>query len=193
MVTIKGTLSVKTITGRYGQFNVGHLECALGEFAVRDGLLDEYAEGSYQGTFGLKRIYSGSYQTRHRFIIETRAELAGIWLEDYEERHIESDSLEADPIAEEHQAKQVKATPTPTPQSTRESHDDQQDDLAALFGELWPLGSEIGDLVKLTPEIGRERMGQQLRYLKRDINGQRLWRFEPKAQHWIRIGLDEEH
>ncbi|MEZ9997887.1 DUF3275 family protein [Vibrio sp. 10N.261.46.A3] len=191
MVTTQGTLSVKTITGRYGPFNVGHLDCELGEFAIRDGLLDEYAEGSYQGTFGLKRIYSGSYQTRHRFIIETRAELAGIWLKDYEERYIEPDSLEADPIAEEHQAKQAEVTSAP-PQPTCEPQTEQQSGMAALFGELWPLGQEIGALVKLTPEIGREKMGQQLRYLKREVHGQRLWQFEPKSQHWIRIGLDEE-
>ncbi|HBB9961635.1 TPA: DUF3275 family protein [Vibrio parahaemolyticus] len=64
--------------------------------------------------------------------------------------------------------------------------------LAALFGELWPLPTAIGEVVKLNPEVGREKMGKQLQYLKRRVDDERVWKFEPKAQHWIRIRLDEE-
>jgi hypothetical protein len=64
--------------------------------------------------------------------------------------------------------------------------------MATLFGDLWPLPTHVGDVVKLTPEVGRERMGKQLQYLKRRIDGERVWKFEPKAQHWMRLRLDEE-
>ncbi len=48
------------------------------------------------------------------------------------------------------------------------------------------------NIVKLNPEVGREKMGQQLKYLKRRIDGERVWQFEPKAQHWMRLRVDEE-
>ena len=73
MVQLPGTLTIKTVTGRYGDFNVATLDSEIGKFAIRDAVLDEYNEGTYQGTFGLTRIYSGSYQTSHRVVIETRA------------------------------------------------------------------------------------------------------------------------
>ena len=92
MVQLPGTLTIKTITGRYGDFNVATLDSEIGKFAIRDAVLDEYNEGTYQGTFGLTRIYSGSYQTSHRVVIETRAELSGIWLSDYKEEAVPSDA-----------------------------------------------------------------------------------------------------
>ncbi len=193
MVQIPGTLTIKTITGRYGDFNVATLDCDIGRFSIRDTVLDEYSEGTYQGTFGIKRIYAGSYQTSHRFVIETRAELEGIWLNDYKEEAVQGDEpMEEDPLAKERKAqKQLNAKrESLTTQSTTDTDDASA--LATLFGELWPLPANIGDVVKLNPEIGREVMGQQLIYLKRRINDERVWKFEPKAQHWMRIRLDEE-
>ena len=185
MVQITGSLAIKTVTGRYGDFNVATLECELGQFSIRDAMLDEYNEGTYQGTFGVKRIFSGSYQTQHRFIIETRAELNGIWLNDYQEGKIPEESLEADPLAEERQAQAVH-------QAQYQTSALPVDKVSELFGELWPLGAQIGDIVKLNPEVGRELMSRQLAHLKRLVDGERIWRFEPKAQHWTRIRLDEE-
>ena len=73
MLQIPGTLTVKTITGRYGPFNVAQLELDIGRFTVKDALLEEYSEGVYCGTFAIKRIFAGSYQSGNRFTIETRA------------------------------------------------------------------------------------------------------------------------
>lgn len=196
MVQIPGTLSIKKITGRYGDFNVATLDCTLGKFSIRDAMLDEYNEGTYQGSFGVNRIFSGSYQASNRFVIETRAELGAIWLDDYQEGEIPaSEPMEADPLAEERKAQEaLKAKHLETSQNPQlihpTSNDDQQ--LSELFGELWPLGSNVGDIVKLNPEIGREKMGHQLTYLKRRIGDKRVWKFEPIAQHWIRLCTDKE-
>ncbi|XEV15004.1 DUF3275 family protein (plasmid) [Vibrio alginolyticus] len=194
MVQIPGTLTIKTVTGRYGDFNVATLDCDIGRFAIRDAVLDEYSEGTYQGTFGVKRIFAGSYQTSHRFVIETRAELDGIWLSDYKEESVPRDEpMEEDPLAKERKAQQrLEAQREQTPSSPSTDTQDANATLAALFGELLPLPSAIGEVVKLNPEVGREKMGKQLQYLKRRIGDERVWKFEPKAQHWIRIRLDEE-
>jgi len=199
MVQLPGTLTIKTVTGRYGDFNVATLDTELGKFSIRDAVLDEYNEGTYQGTFGLKRIYSGSYQTSHRVVIETRAELEGIWLSDYKEEAVNIDApMEEDPLAKERKAQQRLAaqreqnTPASSETKTSLSSHDDNDGLAMLFGELWPLPANVGGIVKLNPEVGREKMGQQLKYLKRRIGDERVWQFEPKAQHWMRLRVDEE-
>ncbi len=195
MVQITGTLTIKTITGRYGDFNVATLDCELGHFSVRDAMLDEYSEGTYQGTFGLKRIQAGSYQTRHRFVIETRAELSGIWLNDYKEEVVVSDEpMEEDPLAQERKAQQQLDAQREAlaSQASEQKAEQRNTTLATLFGELWPLPAKVGDIVKLNPEVGRDLMRQQVQHLKHCINGEKVWKFEPTAQHWIRLRLDEE-
>ena len=193
MVQVPGTLTIKIVSGRYGDFNVAMLDTDIGQFSVRDAVLDEYSEGTYQGTFGLQRIYPGSYQTSNRFVIETRAELNGIWLSDYKEEALPRDELmEEDPLAKERKAQQQLTEQRDVASQALASPHESQEDLVSLFGALWPLPSHIGDIVKLTPEVGREVMGKQLAYLKRRTNDERVWKFEPKAQHWMRLRLDEE-
>ncbi|MEZ9200864.1 DUF3275 family protein [Vibrio sp. 10N.261.46.E12] len=193
MVQVPGTLTIKTVSGRYGDFNVAMLDTDIGQFSVRDAVLDEYSEGTYQGTFGLQRIYPGSYQTSNRFVIETRAELNGIWLSDYKEEALPRDEpMEEDPLAKERKAQQQLTEQRDVASQALASSQESQEDLVSLFGALWPLPSHIGDIVKLTPEVGREVMGKQLAYLKRRINDERVWKFEPKAQHWMRQRHDEE-
>ena len=193
MVQVPGTLTIKTVSGRYGDFNVAMLDTDIGQFSVRDAVLDEYSEGTYQGTFGLQRIYPGSYQTSNRFVIETRAELNGIWLSDYKEEALPRDEpMEEDPLAKERKAQQQLTEQRDVASQALASSQESQEDLVSLFGPLWPLPSHIGDIVKLTPEVGREVMGKQLAYLKRRINDERVWKFEPKAQHWMRLRHDEE-
>lgn len=206
MVQVPGTLTIKTVTGRYGNFNVAMLDTDIGKFSIRDNVLDEYNEGTYEGTFGLKRIYPGSYQTSNRFVIETRAELSGIWLSDYKEEALpQEESMEEDPLAKERKAQEQLAAQRLSSQPQAEnddaskamsSHDDvsptRDGQLAQLFGEQWPLPEQVGGIVKLNPEIGREVMGKQLAYLKRRIDGEKVWQFEPTARHWVRVRIDEE-
>ncbi|CAK1815425.1 DUF3275 family protein [Vibrio crassostreae] len=189
MVQVPGTLTIKTVSGRYGDFNVAMLDTDIGQFSVRDAVLDEYSEG----TFGLQRIYPGSYQTSNRFVIETRAKLNGIWLSDYKEEALPRDEpMEEDPLAKERKAQQQLTEQRDVASQALASSQESREDLVSLFGALWPLPSHIGDIVKLTPEVGREVMGKQLAYLKRRINDERVWKFEPKAQHWMRQRHDEE-
>ena len=44
MLKLSGTLTIKTIHGRQGPFNVGRLLAEEGEFAVKEPLLDQYEE-----------------------------------------------------------------------------------------------------------------------------------------------------
>ncbi|PSU45735.1 hypothetical protein C9J12_21060 [Photobacterium frigidiphilum] len=193
MIQVPGHLTIKTVSGRFGAFNVGHLNLEIGTFAVKDALLEEYSEGVYQGIFAIKRIYAGSYNTGNRFIIETRAELQNLWLDGVDERPVEAEEpLDIDPLAEEREAQQKLANQAPlnnTIDTTANGQEEEpplstnnDDSLAALFGELWPLGN----IVKLNPEMGRETMRAQVEYLKRKVNGHKEWTFKPQDKIWVR-------
>ena len=47
MIRISGTLNVKSIKGSRGAFSVGELTSAVGNFKVKDQILDQFSEGSY--------------------------------------------------------------------------------------------------------------------------------------------------
>ena len=44
-IQIPGTLVIKTITGRYGDFNTAKLSTSIGEFVIKDAVLDPYTAG----------------------------------------------------------------------------------------------------------------------------------------------------
>jgi hypothetical protein len=75
MIKLSGTLFIRNVVGRNGAFSVGRLVTDIGEFAVKDALLDQYNEGRYEGEFGISRIYPSSYSAQNRMVIEVRAVL----------------------------------------------------------------------------------------------------------------------
>jgi hypothetical protein len=72
MITLTGTITVKTINGRNGDFNVGRLTTGIGEFNVKEGI-EEYAPGQYAGQFSISRIYPAAYAVGGRYNVEVRA------------------------------------------------------------------------------------------------------------------------
>ncbi|GCF90522.1 MULTISPECIES: DUF3275 family protein [unclassified Shewanella] len=187
MLQVPGTLTIKTISGRFGLFNVAQLELDIGRFTVKDALLEEYSEGVYHGTFAIKRIYSGSYQLGHRFTIETRAEVSQIWLDNFDERPVEIDEpMNVDPLTEE------RAEQHPSPLSeplvdnslvqTEAAIPLEPHSAELIFGDLWPLGNAV----KLDP-TNREQMRLQINYLKGQfLDGKRVWEFKPQEKIWIK-------
>jgi len=102
MISIEGRLMIKIINGRNGPFRVGSLLSDIGEFAVKDKILDQYDEGSYKGLFTISKIFSSTYSTGSRLVVEVRAVLENISLANVDaiepEQH---ESLEQDPLDEE--------------------------------------------------------------------------------------------
>lgn len=80
MITLAGQLAIKTIHGRNGDFNVGRLATAIGEFTVKNPELDQYPEGKYEGDFVIAEIRPSMYNTSGRMVIELRAHLGGMTL-----------------------------------------------------------------------------------------------------------------
>lgn len=114
-IIVPGQLTLRTIHGRNGKFNVGKLDCQLGKFTIKDAELEQYPEGKYQGEFVLRYIFLKSYPISDGSMrSEMRANLDGMTLFGIDKlSRDEARSFatqEVDPLDEE-QGTQPAATP----------------------------------------------------------------------------------
>ena len=209
-ITIEGSLRIKRINGSNGPFCVGDLNSEIGEFRVKDSVLDQFEEGVYAGRFTVSRIFPWSYSANGRMVLEVRAKLDDLQISDGSEQVIPESPQEPDP-ADEPKAQSAgvaapeapaPAAPTGTAGQTEateateatdaESEPAQQECAApgteagdeALFGEeLFALvaGREP---VKLDPNIDdRRRFRQQRDRLKHGLD----YGFIAEQQAWYPI------
>ncbi len=199
MITINGVLTIRKVSGRHGDFRVGRLLTDIGEFSVKDAVLDQYDEGRYEGSFIIERIYPSHYSAGGRLIVEVRAELFSIALSDIGSLESAEVSLEQDPLEEEATSprrapktrppKLVPDEPALTPvvpeyQESNESagletglESSTQSPDERLFGVLWPLQASI----KLDPTVDRNVFRQQ-----RDRLKELGYCFKPIGQIWVK-------
>lgn len=182
MINIPGQLAIRTISGRNGDFNVGRLSTSIGEFIIKDALLDQYDEGKYKGDFLITEIRPSYYSTAGRLVVEIRAKLDSMSLDDVDNLTTEEAAKlspnEPDPIDEEPSASlstpEHRPTERPVTAATQQASledapfgmapantttDPQAD--AALFGTLWPLS----ETVRLDTTVDRQQLRQQCRRL----------------------------
>lgn len=176
MMNLRGNIDIRTINGRNGPFNVGTLTTSLGEFRIKDACIDEFDVGRYAGEFTLERIYPASYFAGPRLIVEIRAKLAEMVLDDVDELPTENDQEpdpadEPDPTPEP--ASPVAAEPDHGSQPLSDEPSDER--LKSLFGELYPLQAQV----KLDPTVDRQRFRAQRNALK-DLG----YRFDFENQVW---------
>lgn len=203
-VAIDGTLIVKWISGRNGSFAVGDLHTAIGEFRVKDALLEQFDEGEYTGRFWVSQIYSKSYEYRGRITIETRANLADLQIDTEADAPKDTGFVEPDPVDESPRLPmraldQAPAAPStsepeqPAVQQTKATSEpdvsgdaDEQADLA-LFGQELLDQMRDGGPVKLDASIDRIVFRQQRERLK-DLGftfnvHQQTWQVTGTARH----------
>jgi hypothetical protein len=155
MIQLPGQLAIRTISGRNGDFNVGRLSTSIGEFVVKDAMLDQYKEGKYQGDFAIYEISPSSYTHAGRLVIEIRAKLDSMTLDNVDDLTSEEveqiESKVQDPLDEERQQPaKLKAQPPITDDETPFGMEEEKAAEAttespdeALFGILWPLGRSV--------------------------------------------------
>ncbi|GAB4361008.1 MAG: DUF3275 family protein [Gammaproteobacteria bacterium] len=157
MIKISGAVTVKTINGRNGPFNVGKLVTEVGEFSVKEGI-EEFDPGQYEGEFTISRIYQASYAIGGRSITEVRATLVAIALTGLDTTTAQEEEPPAEPEPE------LPATGVPSEDK-------------ALFGQLWPLGEKV----KLDPTVDREILRRQATRLK-----ELGYRFQPVGRIFVK-------
>jgi hypothetical protein len=169
---LNGTLAIREINGRNGPFKVGTLQTSLGEFAVKDSLLDQYDSGTYEGEFQVERIFQGHYIAGGRSVTEIRAQLANISINDIDAKAPTPIEVEPDPIDSDkpQPAKESKPEAKPESSSSNTENDDN-----SLFALLMPLGESI----KLDPSVDRKVLRVQTVRLK-EIG----YEFDAKSQTW---------
>lgn len=196
MITLPGHLAIRTISGRNGDFNVGRLSTSIGEFVIKDALLDQYNEGKYRGDFAITEIRPSYYTNGGRLVVEIRARLDSMTLDAVDNLTTEEadrlSNTETDPIDEE---ATVAASPSPRrPAKTRSSQattDDEapfgmvktnpavltssEDGDAELFGTIWPLTSSV----RLDTTVDRQQLRLQCARL-----GELGYKHDFKQQIW---------
>lgn len=187
MIKIPGRLTVRTIHGRNGPFNVGRLATPIGEFVIKDPQLDQFSEGMFEGEFLLLEIRPASYFASGRLVVEVRAKVGEMLLTDDGMLIIPHgprfDSAEMDPLEEEASPQspvspppQGEAGEVPRPQAPDAQATNQEANPdAVLFGLLWPLGQSV----KLDPTVDRALFRRQVSRLK-----ELGYRFQAPTQTW---------
>lgn len=205
MINIQGQLAIRTITGRNGNFNVGRLITSIGEFVVKDATLDQYDEGKYDGQFVVTEIKPSCYTHGGRLVMEVRARLGGMTLDDLdkltEEESDDLDNREPDPILEEVAKQPAAAAPTPPVPQPKAEHAakdmtpfgvakpsgkvpaESTSADAELFGAIWPLG----DVVKIDPTEDRQTIRDQRQRLS-----ELGYTLNFRSQQWTRKGAESQ-
>lgn len=178
MITLPGHLAIRTISGRNGDFNVGRLSTSIGEFVIKDALLDQYNEGKYRGDFAITEIRPSYYTNGGRLVVEIRAKLDSMVLDAVDNLTTEEadrlSNTETDPIDEE--ATVAASPPSRRPAKTRSSQATTDDEApfgmvktnppastssehadAELFGTIWPLTSSV----RLDTTVDRQQLRLQ--------------------------------
>lgn len=173
---LPGTLAIREINGRNGPFRVGTLQTAIGDFAIKDPILDQYDEGKYDGQFQIERIYQGHYIAGGRSVTEIRAKLADMVIEDIDTEAPAPIEAEPDPIDTEKQEPvpvkdKTELAPKPIPEKGIEENADDN----SLFGLLMPLREKV----KLDASVDRKDLRLQIERL-----GELGYEFDAKTQTW---------
>lgn len=190
---MRGSLTVKWINGRNGEFAVGDLHTQIGEFKVKDSILDQFEEGTYAGTFWISQIFAKSYDYRGRIMVEIRAVLADLQIDDESQHPAEQEPAELDPLDEPPPPpvpvsppvrivvppRRPATSPSAEPRHQAGPRDVEAQDLD-LFGEEIAEQLRVQGLVKLDPSIDRTRLRAQRKRL--DELG---YTFNARAQHFV--------
>lgn len=186
-ITICGKLVVRQINGRRGQFSVGELITDIGSFKVKDQILDQFEQGEYKGNFVIERIFPDSYVYFGRAVIEIRALVSEVFLDEAQEGEVPDlpEHREPDPV--DQQAGSDESAQK-VPAETLDAGATEQTDAADVDTDLALFGAEIlgqiqgGEPVKLDPTIERVQFRSQVRRLKEELG----YTFKAQHQTWFK-------
>ncbi len=199
-IRVRGTITIQRKTSSRGAFNVGDLVTEIGEFEVKDSLIEEFEPGKYSGDFLIKWIAPDSFSWRGRVFVKNRATLDEILIDDADEgAPAPAAPPEPDPLEQQAAAATVASATTiaaakPAVQSNSSEQGQQQTgsspkssprDAQPADGDLVLFGQEIHGLVaakaevKLDPTVDREQFRRQRDRLK--AIG---YSFDAKTQSW---------
>ncbi|MBK8688715.1 MAG: DUF3275 family protein [Betaproteobacteria bacterium] len=160
-----------------------------GRVRIKDPLLDQFEEGKYQGRFLISNISPSSYFFGGKVVIEVRAWLADIFLDQADEGPAESTPVEPDPVDEPVVVGLAVRAPVASSSAPSEPvalppielecvTDAEKQDYELLGIELFPVFAARAP-IRLLPEVGREQFTRQRLRLK-EVG----YTFDPLTKSW---------
>ncbi len=185
-IRVRGTITIQRKTSARGAFNIGDLSTEIGEFEVKDSLIEEFEPGKYTGDFIIRWIAPDSFAWRGRVFVKNRATLDEIIVDEADEgapapsAPPEPDPIEHAPAPSQAKATQQQETPAPSaaPVTDARKPEGKVDDVGLFGEELVALLQECAP-IKLDPTVDREQFRKQRDRLK-EIG----YSFDAKAQTW---------
>lgn len=192
-IIVNGSITIARKSGKRGDFNVGDLNTEIGEFEVKDALIEEFDPGKYTGRFVIDWIQPDSFTYRGRVFVKNRAKLAEILIDEGErgepqqQMPPEPDPIEAEAAAAQPPSDQPAIGLTPdAPQATTGTESTAATAPAADDPDLALFGAELHaqftkrEPLQLDPTVDRQQFRAQRDRLK--AIG---YRFNPKTQGWL--------
>lgn len=202
-------LRVKRIRqSRNGAFCVADLSTDIGEFKVKDPLLDQFEEGEYQATVWISEIFLAQYVAFGKGVTEIRARLHDLQVQAQGSLPAAHEQIEPDPLDEQAPTRVTPAQASAAPsEATRPQTSDfsrfnkrkkaqasgvegnmqtpapvePADELHALFDTELVQAIQNREPVKLDSTVERTLLRRQAAEL-----GQRFgYRFDAKQQTWF--------
>jgi hypothetical protein len=211
-IRVRGTITIQRKNSARCAFNIGDLNTEIGEFEVKDSLIEEFEPGKYTGDFLIKWIAPDSFSWRGRVFVKNRATLEEILIDEADETApAPSSPPEPDPIeSQSHQAAHAQASTAtsaasvapspessaPTPRQPRSSPregnanpgaaapaaDKPASDIAA---DEQLFGDEIYALLKRKELIKLDpSVDREMFRMQRDRLRTLGYAFDPKSQSW---------
>lgn len=203
-IRVRGTISIQRKNSSRGAFNVGDLATEIGEFEVKDSLIEEFEPGKYTGEFLIKWIAPDSFSWRGRVFVKNRATLEEIFVDEADEgapapaAPPEPDPLENAPPVASTPAAAADAQPVPADRPSAAAADrpgSSNGDTAAparsrgdsgdsadleLFGQ--EIHAQLAQTlaIKLDPTVDRQQFRTQ-----RDRLKALGYQFDAKSQTWM--------
>lgn len=198
-------LRVKRIRqSRNGAFCVADLSTNIGEFKVKDPLLDQFEEGEYQATVWISEIFLAQYVAFGKGVTEIRARLHDLQVQAQGSLPAAHEQIEPDPLDE---PAPMRTTPAAAPAEstkvrssdfsrfnkrkkaqtqTSESGEDAQtheptDELHALFDAELVQAIQNREPVKLDSTVERTLLRRQAA----ELGNRHGYSFDAKQQTWF--------
>lgn len=188
----EGSIAVKVINGRNGDFTVGTFETDLGVFKIRDPLLDQFEEGEYRVKAVINKLSINSYLAKQSGILITNieADISSIDVLEEKKTPVQEDRIEPDVTVEDKSGvKEADKKPKSEPKKGKivlgkkkkpepvkqEGSKDEGNELADLFGHLWPLDATVS----LDMAAPRQLIVKQVSELKK-----LGYKFDASKQRW---------
>jgi Protein of unknown function (DUF3275) len=177
MIYLDGTIAVKIVNGKKGSFAVGELITAIGSFAVKSKLLDQYEEGLYKGRFAVTSIKIAHSPWKDGVFTDVRAEVSDIMLTEQDIGPAPSPAPapdHIDPIDE-------VSLPTKAIEPLPESPAAEVTTTPVTVENEFSVQVQAGAPIRLDPTADRSLFRQQRDYLK-SVG----YKFDAQHQVWVK-------